>query len=311
MSTLYEALKWRRLSVPAGSAAGTLDVSVGECGDTGPTAFLCAGVHGDEGPWGALALREVLALPRSRLAGRLRVVLAANPLAAQANARNAPLDGLDLNRSFPGSSQGSHTERLAAVLAPLIAESDVVIDLHGGGSWCVNAFVFRFAGSEALAELVEAPFSVDVPEKEGTLTQFARARGAQVVAVEMGGRSRDELIWKTRIASSVARILSHTDVLNADPDDQTPAPARAVGPSTVLRPNQGGVFVPTLREDAVGTVVEERAELGQLLDLHTLQPLQTFTAPFTETALLLLRPHVGVMEGGAMAYVVAEPVGES
>jgi len=307
MTSLYESLSWRTLSVPADSAAGTLDISVGECGDAGPTAFLCAGAHGDEGPWGALALREVLTLPRSRLTGRLRVVLAANPLAAQADARNAPLDGLDLNRSFPGSSQGSHTERLAAALAPIIAESDVVIDLHGGGSWCVNAFVFRFAGSEALAELVEAPFIVDIPEKVGTLTQHAMSHGAQVVAIEMGGRSRDELVWKERIAESVARVLSHAGVLESDPDDQTLPPAIPVGPSTVLRPNQGGVFVPTLREDAVGTVVEGGTELGRLLEMNTLELLQTFKAPFEKTALLLLRPHIGVLEGGAMTYVVAEP----
>ena len=235
-----------------------------------------------------------------RLTGRLRVVFAANPLAAQADARNAPLDVLDLNRSFPGSGQGSHTERVAAALAPFIAESDVVIDLHGGGSWCVNAFVFRFLGSEALAELVEAPFVVDGPEKVGTLTQYARAHGAKVVAIEMGGRSRDELVWSARIASSVARILSRTGVLEPAPEDLTPPPARPVGPSTVLRPPRGGVFVPTLREDAIGTVVDGGTELGQVLDMHTLEPVHTFTAPFTRTALLLLRPHVGVLEGGAM-----------
>ncbi|CAN5824542.1 succinylglutamate desuccinylase/aspartoacylase family protein [soil metagenome] len=307
MTTLYESLSWRRLSIPADSATGAVDIRVGEGGDAGPTAFLCAGVHGDEGPWGGLALREVLALPRTRLTGRICVVLAANPLAAQADARNAPLDGLDLNRSFPGSSQGSHTEHLAATLAPLIAASDVVVDLHGGGSWCVNAFVFRFKGSEALAAQVAAPFVVDVPEKEGTLTQYAKSHGAQVVAIEMGGRSRDELLWKERIASSVARVLSHMGVLAADPAARTPLPALAVGPSTVLRPERGGVFVPTLREDAVGTVVEEGTELGRLCDLHTLEHLQTFTAPFPKTALLLLRPHIGVIEGGAMTYVVAEP----
>ena len=244
-----------------------------------------------------------------RLTGRLRVVFAANPLAAQADARNTPLDVLDLNRSFPGSSEGSHTERLAAALAPFIAESDVVVDLHGGGSWCVNAFVFRLAGSEDLAELVEAPFIVDGPEKAGTLTQYARAHGAKVVAIEMGGRSRDELVWSGRIASSVARILSRTGVLEPAPEDLTPPPARPVGPSTVLRPSKGGVFVPTLREDAVGTVVDGGTELGQVLDMHTLEPVHTFTAPFPRTALLLLRPHIGVLEGGAMTYVVAEPVG--
>lgn len=311
MSTLYEKVSWQRLTVASESSTGHLELSVGEVGDTGPTAFLCAGVHGDEGPWGALALRRVLNWPAERLTGRLRVIFAANPLAAQADARNAPLDVLDLNRSFPGSNQGSHTEQLAAVLAPFIAESDVVIDLHGGGSWCVNAFVFRFAGSEALAELVEAPFVVDVPEKVGTLTQYAHSHGAKAVAIEMGGRSRDELKWSARIASSVTRILSHMNILELSPEDAAPFPALPVGPSTVLRPPRGGVFVPTLREDTIGTIVEGGTELGQVLGMHTLEPFHTFTAPFPRTALLLLRPHVGVIEGGAMTYVVAEPTGEA
>ena len=311
MKPLYEALSWRKLLVSGDSSTGSLQLSIGEVGNYGPAAFLCAGVHGDEGPWGALALRRVLSLPMKRLTGRLRVVFAANPLAAQADARNAPLDVLDLNRSFPGLKEGSHTERLAAALAPLIAESNVVVDLHGGGSWCVNAFVFRFAGSEDLAELVEAPFVVDVPEKEGTLTQYARAHGAKVVAIEMGGRSRDELVWSGRIASSVARILSRTGVLEPDPEDVAPPAARPVGPSTVLRPPRGGVFVPTLREDAVGTIVDGGTELGQVLNMGTLEPVHTFLAPFTSTALLLLRPHVGVLEGGAMTYVVAEPTGKA
>jgi uncharacterized protein len=75
----------------------------------------------------------------------------------------------------------------------------------------------------------------------------------------------------------------------------------------VLRPPLGGVFVPTLREESVGTVVPEGTELGRVLDLHTLALRHTFVAPYPQTALLLLRPHVCVLEGGDMTYVVAKP----
>ena len=61
-------------------------------------------------------------------------------------------DTLDLNRVFPGDRGGSHTERLAAALTThAIDGAEIVIDLHGGGSWCVNAFVFQFPGGEALS----------------------------------------------------------------------------------------------------------------------------------------------------------------
>ena len=305
--SLFEQLRWHRHELAAEAASGSLAIKVGQVGSGSPKALITAGLHGDEGPWGALALRQLLGLPSSSLAGRLAVVFAANPLAAQADARNAPIDGLDLNRVMPGSPDGSHSERLAAALAPIAADSDVVIDLHGGGSWCVNAFAFRFPGSEDLAAAVGAPLLIDVPEKAGTLTHYARSRGARVVAVEMGGRSRAEHAWRERIAIGVERVLRQTGVLSPDPTLEAPPPAIELGASRVLRPPLGGLFEPGLREEAVGTVVPGGTELGRVFDLRTLEPLHTFVAPFRRTALMLLRPHICVLEGGAMTYVVAEP----
>ena len=233
-------------------------------------------------------------------------MLAANPLALEADARNAPLDHLDLNRTFPGDVDGSHTEVLAATLRDLLDGNQLVVDLHGGGSWCVNAFAFSFPGSEALAAEIGAPFTVTSPEKVGTLTHYAKSQGARVVAVEMGGRSRDELLWRGRISDGLIRVLHHEGFLTESPVGVTPG-SLPVGPSKVLRPKTGGLFMPTLREEAVGTLVPRGTELGQLLHSHTLAPLGTFTAPFEPTALLLLRPHICVLEGGAMTYVVAEP----
>lgn len=303
--TLYDQLVWQTRPLPSQAASGQIQLRVGEVGEGGDLATLVAGVHGDEGPWGALALRKLLTRPRDTLRGRLRVVLAANPLALEADARTAPLDHLDLNRTFPGNASGSHTEVLAASLSEALDGSKVVADLHGGGSWCINAFVFSFPGDEVLAAEVGAPFTVTMPEKQGTLTQYARSLGARVVALEMGGRSRDELRWRDRIADGLARVLYRTGFLS-EAAGVVP-PSIPVGPSDVLRPQVGGLFVPTLREDAVGTVVPGGTELGQLLHPHTLEPLESFNAPFRQTALLLLRPHVGVLEGGAMTYVVAEP----
>ncbi len=305
--TLYEQLRWRKRRLPSHTANGTTPLFIGEVGETGDRVTLVAGVHGDEGPWGALALRQLLQQPVATLTGRLRVVLVANPLALEADARNAPLDHLDLNRSFPGDMSGSHTEVLAATLSTELGDSALVIDLHGGGSWCVNAFAFRFEGSEALTAELGAPFVVDAPEKVGTLTQYAKAQGAQVLAVEMGGRSRGEVGWQNRIADGLLRVLARVGILEPQEAPEPAPKSIPVGSTDVLRPKVGGLFVPTLREEAVGTVVAQGIELGRLLHPHTLAPLETFTAPYSQTALLLLRPHTCVLEGGAMTYVIAEP----
>ena len=75
-----------------------------------------------------------------------------------------------------------------------------------------------------------------------------------------------------------------------------------------MRSLVGGIFVPTLREDAVGTIVPQGTEMGKILDLHTLAELQVFKAPYEKTAMMLLRPQICTIEGSALVYVVAKPV---
>jgi hypothetical protein len=48
--------------------------------------------------------------------------------------------------------------------------------------------------------------------------------------------------------------------------------------------------------------------LGTLIDPITQATVETFTAPFAQTAILLLRPMLARIEGGAMTYVIAEPL---
>ncbi len=308
MPSLFEQLTWQHHPVGSGSAHSTVNLSVGTLGDANPLALITAGVHGDEGPWGALAIRKLLQnTPSTALSGTLRIVTVANPLAMQADARNAPLDTLDLNRSFPGNVNGSHTERLAATLTTQALEgAEVVIDLHGGGSWCVNAFAFEMPGGEDLTAAFGAPFTVSAPDRTVTLTGYAKSRGARVVAVEMGGRSALEDAWAGRIANGLRRALITAGVLDAEIINPA-GKSIPVGDTTVLRPSRGGVFIPGLREEAVGTIVPHDTLLGTLIDPVTQAVIEHYRAPFAQTALLLLRPHIYQLEGGAMTYVVAEP----
>ncbi len=310
MKTIYESLVWHEVRVTAHAAAQSIPLKFGEAGASGTRATLIAGTHGDEGPWSALAIKMLCRHPVARLTGRLRVIFTANALAAEVERRNAWIDSpnsLDLDGVFPGSAEGSHTARLAGAIAPLVADSDVVIDLHGGGTWCVNAFVKRFEGSEQLASDLGAPFISNAPNKPGGLTTYARSLGIKVANVEVGGRSSREMYWTGRNAEGLERALHRLEVLALDPP---PAPAPKsidVGATEAMRATVGGVFVPTLREDAVGTIVPAGTEMGKILDLHTLAELQVFTAPYEHTALMLLRPQICTVEGSALVYVVARP----
>jgi hypothetical protein len=282
---------------------------VGEVGEDSPEALVTAGIHGDEGPWGAWAIHKMLERATlDELKGTIRIVPVANPLAMEADARCSPLDDLDLNRAFPGNPAGFHTERLAnAITRHALGDADSVIDLHGGGSWCVNSFAFQFPGDEGLAKAFQPPIIVDARLRDSTLTGYARSRGAGVTAVEMGGRCGDEEDWAARIGKGLRRALGVAGVMASTPSESgLPDPVK-VGPTKVMRPSRGGIFSPVLGARAIGTVVAGGTVLGRLLDPVSMETVEVFEAPYPETAVLLLRPRLAVLEGGAMTYVVASP----
>ena len=308
-------IEWRDFPLAVGAAAGTLNLRIGAVGRGKPVVTVTAGVHGDEGPWSARALHQMLErTPMSDLVGTLRVVPVSNPLAMEADARCAPLDVLDLNRVFPGNPNGSHTERLAAVLAEhAVTGADVLIDLHGGGSWCVNAFVFRSADAPEIGDAFDAPFVVDQASRPAQtrgmgISGHAKSLGAKTTSVEFGGRSPDEARWAEHLATGLRRALGVIGVLR--PDASLPAPkhkAILVKPTRVLRPSSGGLLIPSVDHTKIGTLVDGDTLLGTLVDPVTHETIEEFRAPYARTALLLLRPTMSRLEGGAMTYVVSEP----
>jgi predicted deacylase len=298
---LLDIVRWETHGVAATAATGDMQVRVGRAGSGGPVGLLVASQHGDEGPWGTRAIRMLLeSTPASDLVGSLRIVPVANPLAFEGNTRESRIDGEDLNSCFPGDPEGRHTERLAHVLATKVVDGvDVVIDVHGGGSWCINCFVYRFPGSHDLGEWIGGPFIRDGLDRTNSLTGYARERGAKAVWIEMGGAGKNEEMWAERIALGMRRALGKSGVLT---DTAPPAtePSVYAGPSKALRAKAPGLYLPVLKEDDVATVVPEGTVVGRLIDPVTNDVIETYHAPFAKTAITLLRPTIAVIEGGEM-----------
>ncbi len=106
---------------------------IGEAGD-GPHLTVIAGVHGTEYT-SIAAARELLAeLRPAELSGTVTVAPVINLPAFWARTPFVvPLDGKNLNRSFPGDAGGSAAERIAAAVTErLIKGSDYLVDLHAG-----------------------------------------------------------------------------------------------------------------------------------------------------------------------------------
>ena len=297
MTSISNQVQWQNIAIPATSAFGSAHLAIGDIGTESPRMLITAGIHGDEGPWGAWAIHKLLErITESELRGSIRIIPVTNPLAMQADKRNAPVDQLDLNRVYPGSASGSYTERVAHTI--------------GGGSWCVNSFVFEMQGGEALSSSFPAPFVVKAPSRDVTLTGYAKSQGLTVAAVEMGGRSQFESQWADKIADGLYRALAKVGIIEPEsPLSPIEAPI-PVSATTVLRPTIGGVFISAVDASHVGTIVKKDTLLGTMVHPMTQIGIEEFRAPYEETAIMLLRPFVAQLEGGAMTYVISQPIRE-
>ena len=310
MAGILDRLRWRGYPIGVTSAFGSSELQLGEFGDGRPGVLITAGLHGDEGPWGGWAISKLLArIDAEDVDGFVRVVPMTNPLAMGADKRNAPIDQLDLNRVFPGNPAGSYTERVAHVLATEALEGiDYVIDLHGGGSWCVNDFVFEMEGGRELSLSFPASYIVKREAGADSLPGYAKSLGMTVAAVELGGRSQFEADGADKIAEGLLRALCKVGVIDERKAPPPIPPPLPVSGTTVLRPDSGGIFVPVLDASHIGTLVPKDTLLGRLFHPATLVLVEEFRAPFETTALLLLRPFVAQLEAGAMTYVVSQPL---
>jgi uncharacterized protein len=106
---------------------------VGTAGD-GPHLTVIAGVHGTEYTSIAAAREWASGLHEQEISGRITVVPVVNLPAFWARSPFVvPLDGKNLNRSFPGDADGSAAERLAAAVTErFLSPSDYLLDLHAG-----------------------------------------------------------------------------------------------------------------------------------------------------------------------------------
>lgn len=164
----------------------------------GPTFFISAAIHGDELN-GIEIVRRLLASDKFKLIrGTLIAVPMVNVYGMLTQSRYMP-DRRDLNRSFPGSSKGSLTARLADLfLTEIVSKCDYGIDLHTGAIHRSNLPQVRANLEDektlSLAKTFGVPVLLNANLRDGSLRQAASESGTRILLYEAGEALRfDEL----------------------------------------------------------------------------------------------------------------------
>jgi len=283
------------VSVMSDHTPVTMSVHVIHGKQNGPTMFVSAGVHGDE-VIGVEIVRRLLRTPNLKsLRGTLIVIPIVNAFGFLNHSRYLP-DRRDLNRSFPGSAQGSLASRLASLfLNEIVLRCDLGIDLHSAAIHRTNLPQVRISPDNArtaeLAEVFGAPVILQSPLREGSMRGAAKDVGKDVLLFEAGeGLRFDEMSVRAGVAG-ILRVMRHIDMVPAKGIAKPKSASYYCNSSKWLRAPAGGLLRSFKGE---GDVVSEGDLMAVVAD------------PFGNKEIEIPAPFSGIVIGRAVMPVVNE-----
>lgn len=245
----------------------------------GPTVALTGGNHGDEYEGPIALLKLVRALEPSQISGRVIVIPALNYPAVMGGTRVSPIDGVNMNRAFPGKRDGSVTQMIAHfVQHKVLPVCDVLFDIHSGGKTMMFspfACYHRLAdealsrqSKEAVAALA-APINLELVEldAEGMIDTAVEDMGKIFVGAELGGGGTTTPETVAIAETAVRNLLAYMGVLDETPvsrDAQGLPPGREMhmpDPGCYLIADEAGLYEALVDLEAD---VREGDSVGQL-----------------------------------------------
>lgn len=217
----------------------------------GPVLFISAAIHGDEIN-GVEIIRRVL---RHRSLNSLRGTLIAIPIVNVYgflnHTRYLP-DGRDLNRSFPGSSRGSLTGRVAHTFVnEIVRKCTHGIDLHTGARHRSNFPQIRAdldnPAALAMTRAFGVPLAIDSRIRDGSLRECAGDAGIPVILYEAGEALRfDEMYIRAGVKGAI-NVMREIGMLPPSRSKRPPPEPVVSNRTNWLRAPESGilrVFVP-------------------------------------------------------------------
>ena len=171
--------------VPAIMAKGKKD---------GPVLGLTAVVHGNELNGLKVVQNVIKSIDVENLAGSVVGIPVVN-VPSILNQERRFIDGEDLNRLFPGKSNGNVSEVYAnRIVERIISRFNYLIDLHTASFGRINSYYIRANMEDEvnrqLAILQDAQIILHNKGKDGTLRAAAEELGIKSITVEVGNPNR-------------------------------------------------------------------------------------------------------------------------
>jgi predicted deacylase len=233
--------------------------------EDGPILALMAGMHGDEIN-GIEIVRRILDSELHRpKRGTIICMPITNVYGFLNFSRDVP-DGKDVNRSFPGSKNGSLASRVAWHLThDIIPIIDYGIDFHTGGAMRTNYPQVRAMLNDEknveLANAFNAPFTLDAPFRPNSIRKEASKKGKNIIVYEGGESLRfDQHAIEEGIAGTL-RLMKHLKMIDWAPEPKEEN--RVIWSTSWIRAKHAGLFQSIIQG---GQLVHKGEWIGTITD---------------------------------------------
>lgn len=242
-----------------------LTVRVIRAEQDGPVVLLSGGLHGDEIN-GIEIVRRLISKDHLQLSsGTIIAVPLMNVYGFIQNVRGVP-DGKDINRSFPGTKNGSLAMLVAhTIVKEIIPIINYGIDFHTGGASRANypqiRCVFDLKNDLELAKAFAPPVILHSGLIDKSFRKSASKNGKQILVYETGESMRFDEEGIGIAIRGTQRFLHHIGMRKSSPQPQSkPTIYRK---SSWVRAKYAGIFNPKIK---LGDTIKPRQILGKITD---------------------------------------------
>jgi hypothetical protein len=235
----------------------------------GPKLVVIAAQHPDE-VYGVLGCLDFThEVKTDELRGSVWVVPCMNVIGYITGRRFSPFDHQDMNRVFPGRSDGTLTEQTARVLVEqVLPGADLLLDLHGGsvenGNWAFGrwtdapgkASVFTIVSAMDVNFLVTPSDTV-----AGSLGAVTPVVGVPQISIEAGWCVRYARENAKQMTSYITTAMQCLGMIDAPPPAARALPFRR---TISFRAHAGGAWKTLV---SMGEEVRKGQTLGVIMDL--------------------------------------------
>ena len=304
------------IDVPAGvDAAVSIPVAVVHGARPGPVLALVSGSHGTEYASIVAVSRLVGLLDPKAIAGTVILVPVVNPPSFHRMVPHLnPVDGLNMNRRYPGHADGTQTERVSFLITQqVINQADYVIDMHGGD---LDESLWPFSywpktgdeAHDAATKSLVLAFGLDHiviqaasgrprdPAQPSSLSGAVNARGKIAITVEAGHAGTTEPEDVRVLVDGTLSVMRHLKMLEGV-SSPIASPVWIERIVTVAS-EADGMFYPLVRR---GRFVEQGMRLGYVTDFLG-RTVSEAKAPVAGVV-MFVRAVPSLSKGETIAYV--------